>query len=144
MNIPGILKIECIPSSKINLPVFVSGEIDLSPYLNGEFIDLDILPGAGPLKASNKKAAAGDYLSITLPFKIPEVSPDNDHLLQTISQEPHAFRVTDVSGKSFLLGAQGIKVQVDFTADTGKVGRTLRGYTCKLKTKALNGLLFLK
>lgn len=144
MNIPGIQSIEYIPSSNLSLPSFLSGEIDIAPYLNGDFTKLDISPGAGPLKGDNKETSAGNYLAVTLPFAIADVTPENDQLLHLLSRRPHAFRIKDVSGRTFLIGAQGIKVEVDFTLETGKAGKGLRGYNCKLTTKALNGLLFLK
>lgn len=142
-NIPSIIKIEYITPDKIDNFYYSPGEsIDISNYLNGSFQQLSI-SGTASLKSSMQKNDAGILFEVKSAGMIKGKSESDVQTLHTLSNRGHVYRLTDTTGKQYLVGTNNNPAKFNYNDNNDQDPTGSRGYTFDISWNSTVGIIYL-
>lgn len=130
MNIQGILSVEFIEASKVDLPFLQNyASINISDYISETLQKLTFIPGTCRMKSNKETNPAGNLDNINISLVIADNEPDTISVLDFQNRIPHIYVITDNEGLKYVLGTNtGPLPKLTYTIKNdadGKGGRSI-------------------
>lgn len=110
-------------------------KVEYQPKGEIEFITLNIIPHSGNFVESSEETPAGIVYSAKAVFKIAEVNPSTDIILNDRIGKGETFRITDANGRVHTMGDQYGRSRFLTTRSIDGGPGTFNGYECQLTRK---------
>lgn len=106
--------------------------------INGEeeYQEMDFVPNSGNFTESMEETEAGNVFSFESGFKIAEINPDTDSILNGITGRRASFRITDANGRVYTVGDSMYRARFTFSRRMDGTPGSFNGYECRITRKS--------
>jgi hypothetical protein len=111
-------------------------KIEFKPNTGSVYQEINMIPHTGNFSEPVEETEAGNVFSFSSGFKIAEVKPDTDTLLNSITGRRATFRITDANGKVHTVGDGSYRARFSFTRLIDGTPGSFNGYACQITRKA--------
>lgn len=111
-------------------------KIEYQLNTGGVFTEIDMIPHSGNFTEPSEETDPGTIFNFASAFKIAEVKPETDTLLNGITGRRATFRITDANGRVHTVGDGQYRARFAFTRRVDGTPGSFNGYDCHITRKA--------
>lgn len=111
-------------------------KIEYQLNTGGAFSEIDMIPHSGNFTEATEETDAGTIFNFASAFKIAEVKPETDTLLNSIRGRLATFRITDANSRVYTVGDSQYRARFAFTRRADGTPGSFNGYDCQITRKA--------
>lgn len=111
-------------------------KIEYQLNTGGGFFEIDMIPHSGNFSEQVEETNAGTLFNFASSFKIAEIKPETDTLLNSITGRLATFRITDANGRIHTAGDSQYRARFTFSRRIDGSPGSFNGYDCHITRKA--------
>lgn len=121
----------------MNSAVIVKAEYKLNT--GGDYQELDMIPHSGTINEENAQTDPGMIFTTTARFKIAQIQPATDVVLNNLIGRQASFRFTDANGVKYIVGDSSYRARFHYTRRADGTPGSFNGYDCQVTREAPTG-----